>query len=404
MKTPELKKIAWIDCIFLPLEETYTLTSSVRVNAGSNYETDKEAGISHFLEHLSFKGWKIWNTPTKLRNAVMDMGWVFNAATGDQRTNFFIKAPYKTWEQQLDILSDMIVNTLYNKEEIEKEKWVIIQELKKSKDNNIREAYLQGREFFLWKNNFSRPTLWYEENIKNFTAEDFINYKNQLYTKDNLVIAIAWKIEDQKFFEEKIEKTFSTLPEKKTRNCPKFERNLQKEHTSHIEKWLNQTRITVFIPSVAITSKDFFPCSLLAKLMRKWLHKTIREELWLCYDIIVNCIAIKEYGFFLIETGVHPDKIEMTLEKINEILDKIIINWIDDNEINRIKNGQIWNTITYYETAQRLSDFYSLKYLQFNKIITLDEWINSFEQVKKKDIENMLPLLEKDKRYTFYIK
>ena len=108
--------------------------------------------------------------------------------------------------------------------------------------------------------------------------------------------------------------------------------------------------------------------------MRKWLHKTIREELWLCYDFSVNCIAIKEYGFFLIETGVHPDKIEMTLEKINEILDKIIINWIDD------------------------------KYLQFNKIITLDEWINSFEQVKKKDIENMLPLLEKDKRYTFYIK
>ena len=404
MKTPELKKIAWIDCIFLPLEETYSLTSSVRVNAGSDYETDKEAGISHFLEHLSFKGWKIWDTPTKLRNAVMDMGWVFNAATGDQRTNFFIKAPYKTWEQQLDILSDMIVNTLYNKEEIEKEKWVIIQELKKSKDNNIREAYLQGREFFLWKNNFSRPTLWYEENIKNFTAEDFINYKNQLYTKDNLVIAIAWKIEDQKFFEEKIEKTFSTLPEKKTRNCPKFERNLQKEHTSHIEKWLNQTRITVFIPSVAITSKDFFPCSLLAKLMRKWLHKTIREELWLCYDIIVNCIAIKEYGFFLIETGVHPDKIEMTLEKINEILDKIIINWIDDDEINRIKNGQIWNTIISYETPQRLSDFYSSRYLQFNKIIPLDEWINSYEQVKKKDIENMFSLLEKDKRYTFYIK
>ena len=404
MKTPELKKIAWIDCIFLPLEETYSLTSSVRVNAGSDYETDKEAGISHFLEHLSFKGWKIWNTPTKLRNAVMDMGWVFNAATGDQRTNFFIKAPYKTWEQQLDILSDMIVNTLYNKEEIEKEKWVIIQELKKSKDNNIREAYLQGREFFLWKNNFSRPTLWYEENIKNFTAEDFINYKNQLYTKDNLVISIAWKIEDQKFFEEKIEKTFSTLPEKKTRNCPKFERNLQKEHTSHIEKWLNQTRITIFIPSVAITSKDFFPCSLLAKLMRKWLHKTIREELWLCYDIIVNCIAIKEYGFFLIETGVHPDKIEMTLEKINEILDKIIINWIDDDEINRIKNGQIWNTIISYETPQRLSDFYSSRYLQFNKIIPLDKWINSYEQVKKKDIENMFPLLEKDKRYTFYIK
>ncbi len=404
MKTPELKKIAWIDCIFLPLEETYTLTSSIRVNAGSDYETDEEAGLSHFLEHLSFKGWKIWDTPTKLRDAVMDMGWVFNATTGDHRTNFFIKAPYKTWEQQLDILSDMIVNPLYNKEEIEKEKWVIIQELKKSKDNNIKEAYLQGREFFLWKNNFSRPTLWYEENIKNFTAEDFLNYKNQLYTKDNLVISIAWKIEDQKFFEEKIEKTFSTLPEKKTRNCPKFERNLQKEHTSHIEKWLNQTRITIFIPSVAITSKDFFSCSLLAKLMRKWLHKTIREELWLCYDFSVNCIAIKEYGFFLIETGVHPDKIEMTLEKINEILDKIIINWIDDDEINRIKNGQIWNTIISYETPQRLSDFYSSKYLQFNKIIPLDEWINSFEQVKKKDIENMFSLLEKDKRYTFYIK
>ena len=404
MKKPELKKIAWIDCIFLPLEETYSLTSSIRINAGSDYETDEEAGISHFLEHLSFKGWKIWDTPTKLRDAVMDIGWIFNAATGDRRTKFFVKAPYKTWGIQLDILSDMIVNTLYNKEEIEREKWVIIQELKKSKDSNIIEAYFQGREFFLWKNNFSRPTLWYEDNIKNFTIENFLNYKNQLYTKDNMVISIAWKIEDQKLIEEKIEENFSTLPEKKTRNYPKFERNLQKEHTKYAEKWLNQTRITIFIPSVAITSKDFFSCTLLADLMKKCLFKTIREELWLCYDLLVNCISTKEYGFFLIETGVHPDKIEMTLEKINEILDKIFINWIDDDEINRIKNGQIWKTIIAHETAQKLSDFYSSKYLQFNKIITLDEWINSYEQVKKKDIENMLPLLGKDKRYTFYIK
>ena len=100
METPELKKIAWIDCIFLPLEETYTLTSSVRVNAGSDYETDEEAGISHFLEHLSFKGWKIWDKPTTLRDAVMDMGWIFNASTGDRRTCFYIKAPYNTWKQQ----------------------------------------------------------------------------------------------------------------------------------------------------------------------------------------------------------------------------------------------------------------------------------------------------------------
>ncbi len=404
MKTPELKKIAWIDCIFLPLEETYSLTSSIRINAGSDYETDEEAGISHFLEHLSFKGWKKWNTPTKLRDAVMDMGWVFNAGTGDRRTNFFIKAPYKTSKLQLDILSDMIVNTLYNEKEIEKEKWVIIQELKKSKDNNIKEAYFQGREFFLWKNNFSRPTLWNEENIKKFTQEDFLNYKKQLYTKDNSVIAIAWKIEDQKFIEEKIKENFSTLPDKKTRDYPKFKRDLPEHHTTYIEKWLNQARIAIFIPSVSLTSKEYFPCTLLAMLLKKNLFKTIREELWLCYDISVNCIAPKEYGFFLIETGVHPDKIEITLEKINEIIDKIIINWIDDNETTRIKNGQIWNTILAYETAQNLSNFYCLRYLQFKKIITLDEWINSYEQVKKEDIENMLPLLKKDKRYTFYIK
>lgn len=404
MKNPELKKIAWIDCIFLPLEETYTLTSSIRINAGSDYETEEEAWISHFLEHLSFKGWKKWDNPNDLRNTVMDIGWYFNAATGDCSTRYYIKSPHKTANLQLDILSDMVVNTIYKEDEIDKERWVILQEIKKSRDNPTRETFFQWREFFLWKNNFSRQTLWYEENIKRFTKQEFLNYKKHLYTKDNIVITIAWKIEDQKFMEEKLQQNFSWLPEKKTRERPQFKRELSNKHIKHIEKWLNQTRIAIFIPGVEIISKDFFACSLLTKIIERNIFKTIREELWLCYDITVNLISLDNYGFFLVETWIHPNKMELAIEKINEVIDSILTNWINEDEIIRSKNGKIWRILTDYESPLWLANFYSSKYLTFKKLITLEKWVSNYEKIKKKDIDKVLPLLEKNKRYTFYIK
>lgn len=404
MRNPELKKIAWIDCIFLPLEETYTQTSSIRINAGSDYETEEEAWISHFLEHLSFKGWKIWNNPNNLRDTVMDIGWYFNAATGDCTTRYYIKSPYKTANLQLDILSDIVVNTLYNEDEIDKERWVILQEIKKNRDNPVREIYFQWRQFFLWKNNFSRRTLWYEENIRKFTKQEFLNYKNHLYTKDNIVITIAWKIEDQKLIEEKIQQNFLSLPEKKTRERPLFKRKLPKKHIEHIEKWLNQTRIATFIPAVEIISKDFFACSLVTKIVERNIYKAIREELWLCYDIKVNLISFDNYGFFLVETWIHPDKIELALEKINEVINSILINWINKDEISRAKNNIIWRMLTDYETPLWLASFYSSKYLIFKKLITLEEWVSNYEKLEKKDIDKLLPLLTEDKRYTFYIK
>ena len=404
MKNPELKKIAWIDCIFLPLEETYTQTSSIRINAGSDYETEEEAWISHFLEHLSFKGWKIWNNPNNLRDTVMDIGWYFNAATGDCTTRYYIKSPYKTANLQLDILSDTVVNTLYNEDEIDKERWVILQEIKKNRDNPVREIYFQGRQFFLWKNNFSRRTLWYEENIRKFTKQEFLNYKNHLYTKDNMVITIAWKIKDQKLIEEKIQQNFLSLPEKKTRERPLFKRKLPNKHIEHIEKWLNQTRIAIFIPAVEVISKDFFACTLLTKIVERNIYKIIREELWLCYDIKVNLISFDNYGFFLVETWIHPDKIEVALEKINEVINSILINWINKDEISRAKNNIIWRMLTDYETPLWLASFYSSKYLIFKKLITLEEWVSNYEKLEKKDIDKLLPLLTEDKRYTFYIK
>ena len=95
---------------------------------------------------------------------------------------------------------------------------------------------------------------------------------------------------------------------------------------------------------------------------------------------------------------------ELAIEKINEVIDSILTNWINEDEIIRSKNGKIWRILTDYESPLWLANFYSSKYLTFKKLITLEKWVSNYEKIKKKDIDKEIHLLEKNKRYTFYIK
>jgi len=399
-----LKKITWIDCIFIPMEWSHSVTTRVWVKAGSDYETDKEWWISHFLEHLSFIWWKKWKTWQKLRDFVRDIWWEVNGLTWDYRTCYYVNSPYEYWKDQIEILGDMLVDAVYPDSAVESERGVVVQEIKRFNDDNVGQAYVQWRRFFMWDSSYSRNSLWTSENIVRFKKEDFLGYKAWLYTKDNIVIVVAWKISNQKEMEELIWQTFGKLPDKKSISLPSFERRHPSNHEMLMEKWINQARVTMFFRWISCVSEKSVSCDILAEIIRRRLFQKIREELWLCYGIRTVHINQVNYWFFLIEVWLKSDEFSFWLEKINEVIDDLLKNWVTKEEFNSIKKSKRWSMLINYETPSKVADFLADNYVTIDKIVFPGERAEEYSNIIMKSIEDLLPLLEKDNRYTFYIK
>lgn len=399
-----IKKINWIDCIFIPMDWAHSVTTRVWVKAWSDYERDKEWWISHFLEHLGMNWWKKWKKWYELKDFVRNMWWEVNASTSDYRTAYYVNSPYEYIKEQIEVLWDVLVDALYLDSETEIEKGIVIQEIDMSKDDNFRLAYCEWRRFFMWDCSYSRDALWTKENIMWFSKDDFLSYKKSLYTKDNIVIVVAWKINDERELKALIGETFGKLSNKKTRSLPSFERNFPNEHVMFLEKWINEPNVGVYIRWVNRASEDSVPCSVLADIIKWRLHRVMREELWLCYW--TRCIHYSQlkYWFFRIWTWLKKDKLSFWLEKINEVIDDLLKNWIGEAELKNIINGKRGSMLLNYETPVKVADFVADNYIMLNKVIFPEDRAEEFSNVTMKDIEDVLPLLERENRYTFYVK
>lgn len=399
-----VEKLAWIDCIFIPMDRSHYVTSRVWVKAWSDYESGKEWWISHYLEHLALNWWKKWRTWQELKDFVRDIWWGVNAATWDYRTCYYVNSPYEYWKDQIEILWDMLVDALYLDKENELEKDVIVQEIKMQQDNDKRQAYCQWRRFFMWDCSYSRDALWTSENIMWFSKGGFLSYKKSLYTKDNMVIVVAWKIDNQQWLEKQISETFDKLPDERSREMPLFERKFPNEHERFIEKWINQPRVAMFIRWLSCESDKSIVCDILAEILKRRLYQRIREDLGLCYGI--NSVHLNQvnYWFFLIETWIRKDKLSFWIEKINEVIDDLLKNWITENELNSIKNSKRWNMLIDYEVPIKVADFVADNYVTLNKIVFPEDKAEEFSGVTIEDVEQLLSLLKRENRYTFYIK
>ena len=219
-----IEKIAGIDCIFAPLEWT-AITVEIMCQAGSVYENAKTNGISHFLEHLFFKGGEKYTTPQAVAEAVDKFWWEFNAYTGDEYAGYYVKCGPQFINKAIDVLWDMMMNAKFGVDELEREKWVVIQELKMGEDNPISFVINKRQERYFWKNSYGRSIVGTEENIKSFTQDMLFEHKNNLYAKDNLIIVISGKIENKQAIVDQISTIFADLPEHKKVEKPTYPEN-----------------------------------------------------------------------------------------------------------------------------------------------------------------------------------
>ena len=159
----------------------------------SQNETFEQGGISHCIEHMFFKWWERYKTQKDVAET-LDCIWAdYNASTSSDIVDYYVKCAPEFIEKAIDVLADMLMNAKFDEKELEKEKWVIIQEMKMREDDPMRLVYKKWTQWYLWDNSFGRPVIWTEKTVSSFTSSDLKKYRESLYTKDNLIIVVAGK-------------------------------------------------------------------------------------------------------------------------------------------------------------------------------------------------------------------
>lgn len=403
----ETKKIWGIDCILAPMQELNSLTIQISVKAGSEYETREEAGISHILEHMFFKGWKIRTTAKAVAGEMDKIGAEFNAGTGGSQTSYYIKCAPQFAEVALRLLADMMLNAQINPEELHKEKEVIVQELKMYQDNPMATVREKRALFFVWENSYGRPIIGYEDTIRAVSQRDLLSYKNSLYTKDNLLFTIAGKIENQLAVEGLIAELFSQLPPKKTRRKPDFQRELPEKKSDFFKKGTEQNHLILSMPGFSIDQEEKYAAKILTTIlggnMSSRLFQEIREELGLCYYISASHLSKKEYWIFMIRSGISKEKFSFWQQEINLLLDRFVKQGIDGEEFKNAKNYLKGSIQMGIESSDEMADFLASQWLAQQKILTLDQLLEKYEAINIAQVNELLPKLAESQRWSFHI-
>lgn len=234
-----------------------------------------------------------------------------------------------------------------------------------------------------------------------------VDYKNSLYTKDNLVITIAGKITDQSALEDQILSLFAPLPAKKTRQKPDFDRILPQQQSDFFSKETEQNHLIISAPGLNGLQKEKYAASLLCTIlggnMSSRLFQEIREKLGLCYYIGASHSQCKEYGLFLIRAGLDKEQFAFGIEKINEEIDRFLKEGFSDEEFENAKNYLIGGIQMGIESSDEMADFLAGQWLAYGEIKSLEQILASYQAVQKQDVEQLLPLLSSDKRYSYHI-
>ena len=312
-----------------------TLSIGLWLNVGSVNENNKQLGIAHMLEHMAFKG-------TKNRNAfdiskeIEDVGGDINAYTSKENTAYYVKLLPSNHELGIEILSDIFLNSTFPKEEIERERGVIISEIGQSNDMPDDKVFDKFYSLAYQNQSIGKPILGTKVSVGGFNKDDLKEFCNQNYNPSNLIIGISGKFDESKIINQ-IKKNFEFLKSGNKSTKPKYKWN----SGFHSEKKdLQQAHIVFGVEGLSNLDKQRLDLSALSIIlgggMSSKLFQEIREKKGLCYSIFSFQSQFLSSGIFGFYSACNPNDLENLLDtSLNEI--KNLSKNITINDLDRAK-------------------------------------------------------------------
>ena len=356
----------------------------VMFKVGSNFESEKMAGISHFLEHMLFEGTKNRKDSREIANEIEKYGGEFNAYTTGDRTAFFIKIINKRFDKALDILSDMVANPIFDKKVIEKEKQVILKEINMVTDDSRLHQWILFQKTLFEKHPAKNPTYGTVETVKSFDRKHVSDYYFSHYIPNNMIVSVVGNVKN---VNGEVRRYFGNLKPSKNIHRPKINEPLLKRIRKSVEKkkTLNSYMVLGY-KTVSRLHKDSYVLDAVAAILGRgqsgWMFDEIRNKRGLAYQVGVNDENESDYGMFAVYTSLDKKNIEkakniilqqfkrlqnLSKNELEEAKTYVEGSHALDTEDNfsRADNLAVWETIK----DAKLADYY----LKNIRKVTLDD-------------------------------
>ncbi len=375
--------------MLVPNKNTQAVTVLAVVGAGSKYETKQNNGISHFVEHMFFKGTKERPNTLAISETLDRVGGFYNAFTSKEYTGYFAKVDSKHVELALDWVSDIFLNSKIDSKEIEKEKGVIIEELNMYLDTPVRHI----RDLFEGLLYGDQPAGWEivgtKDNLKKLQRKDFIDYIQNHYTASNTIVCVSGNFSQGKIIED-VKKKFKTINKKQ----PKLkEKVVEEQKVPRIDlkfKATDQTHFCLGVRGLDLFSPKIYIQEVLATIlggnMSSRLFIKVREKNGLAYYIKTDAENFTDSGYLVTQAGV-PHKallkaVEMIVKEYKNLAQKIIT----EQELKKAKDYLKGNLVLSLESSDALASFYAGQELLTNRILTIKEECVKIDKVKASEV------------------
>lgn len=377
--------------ITAPIVDTNTVTVIVAVAAGSKYESKNRNGLSHFLEHMMFKGTKKRPKTKDIAEALDAVGGEYNAYTSQETTAYFAKVDKKHLGLAMDVVSDIFLNSKIEAKEIEKERGVILQEINMYEDNpmlSVQEDFehlLYGDQPAGWK------VIGTKENIARVERKDFIDYRKKLYNASNTVVCVAGNFSERAAIK-RIENIFAKMRKDKENRKQETRERQSKPAVRIRNKKTDQAHLVLGFRGYNMFHPDRYALALLGNIlggtMSSRLFLSVREKQGLAYYVSAGSEEYSDCGYFSVRAGVdtNPAKIEKTVKTILGEIGAIRKRGVSEKELKKAKDNVRGKMALSLESSDEVAAFLAGQELARRQIKRPEEILARIDRVKKSDI------------------
>lgn len=379
-----------------------SVAMGILVGAGSGNELPKEAGISHYIEHMMFKGTGK-RSAFEIAHALDAVGGKINAYTSKEVTMYYSVVLDKHIDTAIDVLCDMVINSAYDPKEMEIEKGVILEEIKMYEDTPDELIHDYFAEQILHGHPLGAPTIGQVETVKATKREDILDYIKRLYSPKNILISLAGAIPDD------LEK----------RLTPYFE-SLKGEEISHAKpepdikgvlalkkKKTEQTHLCLGTRGPSQMDEDRYTFAILDNIMggsmSSRLFQEVREKRGLVYSIYTTSSPFRDFGIAYTYAGMSRENMRQVIDLIIEQMVKIKKEGLTQAEIERAKEYMKGTMVLGLESTSSRMSWMAKSELYYNRIITIDEVFEKVDKVTNDDIIRLANLYFRDEYLTLAV-
>ena len=374
--------------ITCPMPHTRSVSVCIYMGAGSRYESDAQAGVSHFIEHLCFRGTKKRASAKDISGAIEGVGGVLNGGTDKELTVYWCKVAQPHFHLALDVLADMVLHSRFDKKDIEKERQIIVEEISMSKDapNQLVGMILDE---LLWPDHpLGRDVAGTNKSVADMSRELMLDYMASEYSPANTVIAIAGNVQQDEAVNE-VQKILGNWANKKTRLdfVPYIENKNPRMKIENRET--EQTHLCLALPGLSLQHPQRFTLDLLNVIlgegMSSRLFLEVRDKLGLAYNIHSYLDHFQDSGALTVYAGVHPKKLEIGITAILEQLTGLKEK-ITEEELHKAKELSKGRLLLRMEDSRSVAGWVGGQEILNGSIMDVEEVVAIIDKVTAEDM------------------